>query len=104
MREEDQDLSSDPRLTVLLGRRLRFEEAPGLAMLLLGKRGAALEIDASEVSELGTPCLQVLLAAAVTWRTDGEAFSLANPSPEMLAILAQFGLDAGALNSEGRPE
>lgn len=102
MRQDMQiaELSSGASPAVLLGRRLGFEEAPALAALLLGRRGSPLTLDASEVDQLGTSCLQVLLAAAATWRVDGQPFSFVDPSPEVLVTLAHLGLDTGALNSK----
>ncbi|MCL4715900.1 MAG: STAS domain-containing protein [Hyphomonadaceae bacterium] len=43
-------------------------------------RGAAIEIDASQVERIGGLCLQVLLAARTQWRADGRSFAIVQPS------------------------
>ena len=40
---------------------------------LMEVRGQPLDIDASQVERLGGLCLQVLISARDTWRTDGQA-------------------------------
>ena len=58
--------------------------------------GAPVEIDASRVNRLGASCLQVMLAAARTWKLEGDALSLKNPSPRFLEDLGLLGLEPGA--------
>lgn len=79
--------------------RLLPQDAPGLQTALLGLRGRPVELDASGVARLATPCVQVLIAAARSWREDGLGFALATPSPEMLAVLARLEVDPSALQS-----
>jgi chemotaxis protein CheX len=54
--------------------------------------GQPLSVDASRVQRLGASCLQVLLAAARTWKAEGHALSLVNPSPRFLEDLKLLGL------------
>ena len=57
--------------------------------------GEPLAVDASRVQRLGASCLQVLLAAARTWKVEGHALSLQNPSPRFLEDLNLLGLEPG---------
>jgi chemotaxis protein CheX len=63
---------------------LDLTAAAPLAQSLLSRRGAVLSVDASRVDRVGAQCLQVLLAAAATWKTDGVRFTLVKPSAEFL--------------------
>ena len=59
---------------------LDLRAATPLSQALLARRGADLEVDASEVTRLGGLCLQVLLSAVSTWAADGRALRVVNPS------------------------
>lgn len=63
---------------------LDLTAAAPLAQSFLSHRGKALSIDASRVRRVGAQCLQVLLAAASTWKADGARLSLTKPSEEFL--------------------
>jgi chemotaxis protein CheX len=63
---------------------LDLTAAAPLAQSFLSRRGAELTIDASSVRRAGAQCLQVLLAAAATWKADGVALRLVNPTEELL--------------------
>lgn len=63
---------------------LDLRAAAPLAKSLLSRRGAELAIDASRVQRVGAQCLQVLLAAAATWKTDGLRLQLMKPTEELL--------------------
>ncbi len=58
--------------------------------------GSPVAIDASRVNRLGASCVQVMLAAARTWKAKGDALTLLNPSPRFLEDLGLLGLEAGA--------
>lgn len=81
--------------------RLLPQDACALQASLIALRGRAVEIDASAVAQLSTPCVQMLLAAARTWREDGVPLRLAGPSAELLAVLAHLAVDPAALQSPG---
>jgi chemotaxis protein CheX len=57
--------------------------------------GSPVAIDASRVSRLGASCLQVMLAAARTWKAQGDALTLKDPSPRFLEDLGLLGLEPG---------
>jgi chemotaxis protein CheX len=54
--------------------------------------GEPLTVDASRVQRLGASCLQVLLAAARSWKVGGDALTLRDPSPRFLEDLNLLGL------------
>ena len=54
--------------------------------------GEPLTVDAARVQRLGASCLQVLLAAARTWKVEGDALTLRDPSPRFLEDLNLLGL------------
>jgi chemotaxis protein CheX len=66
-----------------------------LAEALAKRIGEPLALDASRVTRLGASCLQVLLAAARTWKAEGDALSLQNPSARFLEDLNLLGLEPG---------
>jgi chemotaxis protein CheX len=82
--------TSKPRARKTAKKRLQLPEvldltaAAPLAKSFLSRRGAELNIDASRVRRVGTQCLQVLLAASATWKTDGVRLCLVKPTPEFL--------------------
>jgi chemotaxis protein CheX len=78
----------------LLPEVLDLTAAGPLAADLLGLRGAAMTLDASQVKRLGGLCLQVLLAAQAAWDADGQTFRVAARSPAFDEALALFGADA----------
>jgi chemotaxis protein CheX len=57
--------------------------------------GSPVAIDASQVNRLGASCLQVLLAAARTWKAQGDALTLKAASPRFLEDLGLLGLEPG---------
>lgn len=82
--------------------RMSPAAAEALADALKALRGSDLAVDATAVAFIATPCLQVLLAAARTWRSDGRTLVLA-PSDALRACLDDLGLDPAALESEVAP-
>jgi len=69
--------------------------------MLLSERGKAITLDASQVRRVGVQSLQVLVAAARAWRSDGLSYRLENPSPELLDTIALIGLPHQDLLLEG---
>lgn len=90
------------RSELALQPRMTPAAAESLAEELKSLRGSDLVVNAAAVSFIATPCLQVLLAAARSWREDGRALTL-EPSSSLLAGLDDLGLDLRALQSEGAP-
>lgn len=78
--------------------RLDLSAAGPLARDLLSRRGASLTLRADAVTHLGTPGLQVLLAARRSWREDGHRLIVDGPSPSLVQHLALFGLGLADLS------
>jgi chemotaxis protein CheX len=76
---------------------LDMPAAAPLAEAFLKKVGEPLTVDASRVVRLGASCLQVLLAAARTWKAEGDALTLQNPSARFLEDLTLLGLEPDTL-------
>jgi chemotaxis protein CheX len=68
-------------MSLALDETLDLKAAGPLRGALMELRGAAVEIDASNVQRLGGLCLQVLLSAEATWATDGQSFTISTASP-----------------------
>ena len=69
--------------------------------MLLARRGNALVVDASQVRRVGAQSLQILVAAARTWQSDGHNYCVANSSSEFLDTIALIGLPREDLQLEG---
>jgi chemotaxis protein CheX len=82
--------SSVRRLT--LPRTFGVTAVDGLVNELRAARGAALTLDAAEVEAIGGLGLQVLISARKTWREDGQALGLADPSDALAAAFALAGV------------
>ena len=85
-------MSSAPHV-IELPEHLDMPAAAPLAETFLKRVGEPVAIDASRVARLGASCLQVLLAAARTWKSEGDALTLRSPSPRFLEDLNLLGLE-----------
>jgi anti-anti-sigma regulatory factor len=54
--------------------------------------GQPLTIDASAVVRASTPALQVILAAARTWREANQPMAIASPSPTFMSAVTLLGI------------
>jgi chemotaxis protein CheX len=70
---------------------MNLRAAAPLAREMLALRGTPVALDASNVERIGGLCLQVLLSAQMTWRADGVALRLINPSSAFLESAATLG-------------
>lgn len=86
-----------------LAARLDLSAAEPLAAALRAHGGADLVIDASGVSHLGALGLQLLGAAALSWRAAGHRLRIAPRSDAFDAALQTFGIPLSALESEPVP-
>ncbi|CAA2142862.1 STAS domain-containing protein [Hyphomicrobium sp. ghe19] len=75
--------------------------AAAIKDLLVARRGAPLVVDAGQVSRVGVQTLQVLIAAAHTWRADGQSYAVTNPSSALLDTIALVGLSGDQFLLEG---
>ena len=87
-----------PRL-IELPENLDMPVAAQLADQISKHVGEPLALDAQRVNRLGASCLQVMLAAARTWKAEGDPLTLHNPSPRFLEDLNLLGLEPGTFLS-----
>ncbi|WP_052699159.1 STAS domain-containing protein [Hyphomicrobium sp. 99] len=87
--------------TLVLPDSLDSSSAANIKDLLLARRGSPLVVDARQVHRVGIQALQVLIAAAQTWRADGQSYKVTNPSSELLETLALVGLSGDQFLLEG---
>jgi chemotaxis protein CheX len=80
---------------------LDSSSASGIKDSLIARRGAPLVVDAGQVRRVGVQALQVLIAAAQTWRGDGQSYAVTNASSEFLDTIALVGLSREHLLLEG---
>jgi chemotaxis protein CheX len=76
--------------------------APELRERLLELRGAPLSLHAEGVRKLGGQCAQVLLSAALTWKADGQALRVVEPSAEFGEALRILGLSLDSVTAGDR--
>ena len=76
---------------ITLQERLDFGAVTPLKTTILERAGQDLEIDASQVTHMGTLCLQVLIAAANDWKQAGKTFQIISPSETCKTQLALHG-------------
>jgi chemotaxis protein CheX len=93
-----------PAHAVELPEILDLRAVSQLTATLLGLRGLPVEIHASCVRHVGGQGLQVLLSAAITWKTDGIPFTIASASPDFGENLARLGLPITAFDAPERPK
>lgn len=70
---------------------LGLDQAGPLREVLLGRRGAPLILDASQVERVSALCFQVLASARQTWAADGHPLDIVEPSPAFTAGLTLMG-------------
>jgi anti-anti-sigma regulatory factor len=68
---------------------------------LVARRGAPLIVDAGQVRRVGVQALQVLIAAARTWRTEGQSYVVTDPSSALLETITLVGLSGDQFLLEG---
>ena len=81
-----------------LQERLDFGAVSALKADILGQAGNDLEVDASNVTHMGTLCLQVLIAASNDWISAGHKFNLTSPSDACATQLNLHGITPDTLN------
>jgi len=84
--------------------RLDLSAAGPLAAELRTRLGTDLALDAGKTTHLGTPGLQVLLAARRSWTASGHRLVLENVGDDLAAQLAVFGLAPDDLDAPHTPD
>jgi chemotaxis protein CheX len=92
------------RDTLRLPSCLDLPAARPLANALIERRGRAIVIDASAVSQVGAQCIQVLLSAKRSWEADGVALSIVNCSTRAVDDLRLLGIDSTTLVTGELPQ
>ncbi|PHQ95091.1 MAG: chemotaxis protein CheX [Marinosulfonomonas sp.] len=80
-----------------LQERLDFGAVTALKAEILDQAGNDLEVDASNVTHMGTLCLQVLIAASSDWGRAGRRFRLTSPSDTCATQLTLHGFTPDTL-------
>ena len=82
-----------PIISIELDRNLDITAAKGLRELLIkaSSQDGDVIIDGSSVERIGTPCIQLLIAAEREFRHKSQAFSLTNPSQALCRALDDLG-------------
>ena len=88
---------SDEPAVIALDARLDINAAAPLAERLVALRGRPVTLDGTDVKTIGGQCFQVLLAAMGTWEADSVAFTVGQPSEDMIAGLTLLGLPSDTL-------
>lgn len=65
-------------------------------LISAGTSTSNIVVDGSEVEQVGTPAIQLILAAARLFASEGRPFALQAPSPALLTAFADLGLTAEA--------
>jgi anti-anti-sigma regulatory factor len=76
--------------------------AAPLRQALLALQASPLTVDASQVERLSTPSLQVLMAAALSWKAAGHDFAVTGESETFASIRGLLGITPDLLPSGPR--
>ncbi|MBC7284054.1 STAS domain-containing protein [Hoeflea sp.] len=76
---------------------LDLNAASRLHEQVLAHKGEDIDIDATAVTRVGAQCLQVLLAAAVSWRADEQSLTVKQASDAFIKTLQLLGISDEAL-------
>jgi chemotaxis protein CheX len=82
---------------------LDLAAAADLKEQLLARRGQKIHVDGANVSRVGVPCLQVLLAARQTWADDQVDWVSGSFSVELVAALNELGIRLERFGLEKEP-
>jgi chemotaxis protein CheX len=78
--------------TIALASRLDLPAASALLLTLKSTSAKAIVLDMSNVRHMGALCLQVILSAAATVRTEGRTLSLVNTSDQVKDQMRVMGM------------
>jgi anti-anti-sigma regulatory factor len=65
-------------------------------LITAGASASTIVVDGSEVEMVGTPAIQLILAAAKLFASEGRPFALQAPSPALMSAFDDLGLTAEA--------
>jgi chemotaxis protein CheX len=90
--------------TLLLPAELDHVAAASLFENFSSLIGADVTVDGSRVERICAQCLQILLAAAASWKIDDNVLEFANPSLEFVAGLELLGIPPETLLNRERSQ
>ena len=76
---------------------LDLNAAARLHEQVLAHKGEDIDIDATDVTRVGAQCVQVLLAAAVSWRAEDQSLTVKQASDAFIKTLQLLGISDEAL-------
>ncbi|HWQ86611.1 STAS domain-containing protein [Brevundimonas sp.] len=75
----------------VLPARMDASTLPGTHSDLASRRGADLDLEASQVDRFGAQALQLVLSAFASWREDGFRLRILDPSEAVRTAFDQLG-------------
>lgn len=84
-------MSSHLAPVFVLPARMDASTLPQTHSDLLSRRGADLDLEASQVDRFGAQALQLVLSAFASWREDGFRLRILDPSEAVRAAFDQLG-------------
>ncbi len=94
--------AAPPAAPLRLDQTLDLRAATALKTALMERRGADLEVDASEVLHLGGQCAQLLAAADITWAADGFTLAFSSASDAFAQNARLLGLHSTLISKGAR--
>ncbi|KGF68501.1 chemotaxis protein CheX [Hoeflea sp. BAL378] len=76
---------------------LDLNAASRLHEQVLAHKGEDIDIDATDVTRVGAQCVQVLLAAALSWRAEDQSLRVNQASDAFIKTLQLLGISDEAL-------
>lgn len=86
---------------LVLSSKLSAHEAETVLAQYQEASGQDLEVDASSVELLSTPCIQIMLAAAKSWKSAGKSLKITEPSVAFSEAVARLAIEFDDLQATG---
>jgi chemotaxis protein CheX len=83
-----------------LDAELHGDGTTSLVEAFLAARGKPLAIDASQVSYVDTPCIEIFVSAAKLWRKEGVSLTFGELPEPFAAALSLLGLSQSDIESK----
>ena len=87
--------------TLKMAEVLKGEDAEAFANEILQMRSATLTVDASEVTKIDTPCIEVLMSAQKLWSDDHCILSYSEMSEAFENAIGSIGIERAQLEAGG---
>lgn len=86
--------------TILLNKYCEKSDTAGLHSDLIKNEDADISLDFNDVTAVSTPLLQLIISAAVQWKSNGKSFCLINTNEDVRGDFDLIGLSKLNLFSE----